>query len=120
MPLSSIRTIGLALTVGLSLASCDTYGYGVGLGYGGGYGYDGYDGYGSGLSVGYSSYPYWGWNDGFYYPGAGYYVYDSYRRPYRWTERQQSYWSARQAHWNRADRRELRENWNDFDRRRRR
>ena len=49
-----------------------------------GYGYDrcGYD-------------PFWGWYGGYYYPGTGYYVYDSYRRPYRWTDAQRRYWTER-------------------------
>ena len=42
--------------------------------------YGGYGGYGYGS-------PYYGWNDGFYYPGTGYYVYDRDRRPHRWTRR---------------------------------
>ena len=46
--------------------------YGYGSGYGSPYGYGPY-GYGS---------SYYGWNGDYYYPGSGYYVYDSYRRPY--------------------------------------
>jgi len=114
MPQFSIRTVTLALTAGLSLAACDTYGYG-GLGYGGGYGYNGY---GSGIAVGVSGSPYWGWNDGYYYPGTGYYVYDSYRRPYRWNQAQQTYWIGRQSSW--SGNRQFRQNWGDFRRDRRR
>ena len=106
MPLLKIRTAVLLGAVGLSLTACNTYGYNS-------YGYDGY-GYGSGLSVGYANSPYWGWNDGFYYPGTGYYVYDSYRRPHAWNQRQQGYWTNRQSGW--RDRGQLRENWNGFRR----
>lgn len=79
---------------GLSLAGCaDEYGYGrVGYGYGGGYPgyYDGY--YGGGYGPYYGSY--YGWYGGFYYPGVGIYVYDQYRRPYRWNGVQQRYWQG--------------------------
>ena len=112
MPLFPIRTIGLALTAGLSLAACDTYGYG---GYGGGYGNYGY---GSGVSLGYPNSSYWGWNDGYYYPGTGYYVYDSYRRPYRWNPTQQAYWTGRQTSWRSHNRDRMRDNWREFRRRR--
>jgi hypothetical protein len=99
-----------------ALGGC-AYGYGgygspyggvsVAVGYGSGYGGYGYDyggyGYGSGgycSPYGYGSRygcvdPYWGWQGGFYYPGTGYYVYDRYRRPYRWNDRQRRYWSER-------------------------
>jgi hypothetical protein len=66
--------------------------------------------------------PYWGWYDGFYYPGTGYYVYDRYRRPHRWSDAHRRYWTDRQRTFRRADRgdiRELRENWADFRRDRR-
>jgi hypothetical protein len=39
--------------------------------------------------------PYYGWYDNYYYPGTGYYVYDSYRRPYAMTTTQRQYWSSR-------------------------
>ncbi|MEO7635483.1 MAG: hypothetical protein ABIS38_07545 [Sphingomicrobium sp.] len=68
------------------------YGYNSGYGYGGGYGYGSPYGYGSGY--GYGS-PYSGWYDNYYYPGSGYYVYDSYRRPIRWSDTQQRYWTDR-------------------------
>ena len=108
------RAAAFALASGLSLAACSTYGnYGNGYGYNG-YGYNGY-GSGSRVSLGYSSSPYWGWNSGYYYPGAGSYVYDSYRRPYRWNRTQQTYWTGRQTSWrNQGVRRQIRENWRDF------
>ncbi len=62
----------LILASGASLSGCASY-YG---------GYGGYGGY-SGVSVGISS--------------GGYYVYDSYRRPYRWSDAQRRYWSQRRA-----------------------
>lgn len=71
------------------------YGYGA---YGGGYGYP-YDRYGYGYGHrGYRYSPYGyagygcGWNDGFYYPGAGYYVYAPDGRRHRWTDDQRRYW----------------------------
>jgi hypothetical protein len=65
-----------------------SYGYGYGSPYYGGYGYGSpyYGGLGS---------SYYGWNNGYYYPGSGYYVYDSYRRPYAMTTTQRQYWSTR-------------------------
>src|SRR5687768_8752828 len=92
------RNIAVALAAGVALAGCTSM-YG---GYGGHGGYGGYGG-GSGVSIsigtggGYGGYydpyysgyygsPYWGWYDGYYYPGTGYHVYDSYRRPRVWSD----------------------------------
>jgi len=111
-----IRSAAAFLAAALSLSACSSYGdYGYGgvaVGYGASY-YD-EDYYGS-----YASNPYWGWYDGYYYPGSGYYVYDRYRRPVRWNDRYRDYWQGRQAYWrgrglDREDRRELRDNWRDF------
>lgn len=95
----------------LSLGGCAYGDLGVGMGYGdpygygygpyGGYGY-GYDPYGYGYGYGYGS-PYYGgyygspfgWYDNYYYPGTGYYVYDTYRRPTVWTDSQRRYWTQR-------------------------
>lgn len=92
-------------------------GYGYNVGYGGysPYGYSpyGYSRYGSGY--GYS--PYFGWHDGYYYPGTGYYVYDRYRRPYRWSGTQERYWRDRQRTYSEATKQGVREmlaNWQDF------
>ncbi len=76
------------------------------------------DGYGRGVvSVGYSSggyypyasrydrNPYYGWYDGFYYPGTGYYVYDRQGSRHRWSDRHRRYWEARRGN------RQVRENW---------
>jgi hypothetical protein len=90
-------SLGLAGAATLALGGCydDGYGYGgvaVGAGsvYGGGYGYDPYyDGYG------YGGYPAYGWYDGFYYPGTGYYVYDRGGRRQRWRDSDRRYWQGR-------------------------
>ena len=135
----SKRLRGLGVTLGLVLASSgcvDDYGYGgleVGYGAGGyggdpyydGYGYDGYGygnggygngGYGTG-GFGYGGYgpSYFGWYNNFYYPGTGSYVYDRYRRPFRWNGAQQRYWSGQQRY--RGQGWDGRGNWNGFDRR---
>ena len=82
---------GAVMLAGLSLAGCsDEYGYGRG-GYAAYGGYPGY--YGGGFYPGYGGY--YGWYGGFYYPGTGFYVYDQYRRPYRWNGVQQRYWQGR-------------------------
>ncbi|HWW63352.1 MAG TPA: hypothetical protein VNZ43_01195 [Sphingomonadaceae bacterium] len=100
---SRIALGGLALASALALGGCynDGYGYsGVSVGYGTGgyYGYDYpyyYDGYG---------YPGYGWYDGFYYPGNGYYVYDRGGRRHRWSDSQRRYWeSHRGDHGHRGD-----------------
>ena len=91
------------------------YGYGYGSPYGGGsisvgYGsyYGGYGGYGS---------PY-GWYDNYYYPGSGYYVYDSYRRPHAMTSGQRSYWSSRSpALRTQSTTTRVKPNWSGFNRR---
>jgi hypothetical protein len=139
------------LSVGVGYGS----GYGGYGGYGGCYdpysaagGYGGYDyygfptggyGYGScGYGGGYGAYgssPYFGWYGDYYYPGTGYYVYDRYRRPHVWSDRQRRYWSNRREHWQRTDRDHdrwqrndrnhdratssravVRENWSGFER----
>lgn len=90
------RTLAVALALGTA-ACADTYGYDR-VGYR--YGYD------VGLS------PYWGWYGDYYYPGTGYFVYDRYRRPFRWDDRQQRYWLARrQAYRGRGG---FRDNWYGF------
>lgn len=81
-----------------------------------------YDGYGgTRVSVGYSSggyypygysrYPYYGWYDGFYYPGTGYYIYDDYGRRYRWSDRHRHYWEGRRGHY-----RDHHDNWGGYRR----
>ena len=106
-----LRFAAVATAAALSLSACAYNGYpGVSVGYGnagyggyGGYGYgydpyyDGYSPYGYN-SIGYSRYggygygsPF-GWYNGYYYPGTGYYVYDRYRRPRVWNDREREYW----------------------------
>jgi hypothetical protein len=43
--------------------------------------------------------PYFGWYGDYYYPGAGYYVYDRSGGEHRWNRDQHHYWGAR-AHGN--------------------
>ena len=109
-----IVAAGLLGGLALMTSACSTgYGYsGVGLGVGsGGYYDDPYSGYGYG---GYGYAPsYYGWNDAFYYPGTGVYVYDRYRRPYRWNDNQQRYWQQRRGGYAGRD---VRDNWRDFRR----
>ena len=122
-----VRSALLVLAASVGLGGCSTLydpyggGYGgvsVGYGSGGYYGGGGYgagygggyygDGYGSPYyGAGYGS-PYYGWNDGYYYPGTGYYVYDHYRRPYRWNDAQRRYWESRRG------RGEARNNWSGY------
>lgn len=125
MRVLNLRNATVALAAGLGLGGCAYSPYG-GLGVGVGYGNAGYgnaycdpyyDRYCS--SYGYSSYgsPYgyspYGWYDGYYYPGTGYYVYDSYRRPYRWSDAQRRYWQDRSRYHGGTPT----SYWGDFDRR---
>lgn len=111
----------LSLIGGLAFgtAACtDGYGYGgASLGYGSAYyadpyfaggGWDG--GWGGGLAPGFGG-PF-GWHNNFYYPGTGVFVYDRYRRPFRWNDAQRRYWQARPG-WNTPG---ARANWNGFRR----
>jgi hypothetical protein len=141
-----IPYISLVAAGAIALGGCAYDGLGMGLGYGsdpyyGGYGYGSpYGGYGYGyggptVSIGYSSgyggyygspyyggygygSPYYGWYDNYYYPGTGYYVYDSYRRPYAMTTTQRQYWSTRSPalRTNTSTRTNVRANWSAFDR----
>lgn len=98
---SRLRGALVALAASAGLAACTSYGpyggssVGVGVSYGspyGGYGYGSPYGYGYGSPY-YASYPYYGWYDGFYYPGAGYWLYDPWGRRYPITKRHSDYWS---------------------------
>lgn len=104
----TIQALGLIAAADLGLSACtDGYGYsGVSVGYGAAPYYDDYyyDGYGT---------PYWGWYGDYYYPGTGYYVYDRYRRPYRWNDGQRNYWEQRRRAW-RGDRGNGSPNWNGW------
>src|SRR5690554_8135295 len=89
-----VRPALIALAA-LGLAGCSTYDSG-------GYGY-------SRVSVGLaSSYPYYGWYDGYYYPGTGYYIYDRSGSRYRWSDRHRRYWEVRRPS------RGYRENWSGY------
>lgn len=125
MRVLNLRTAAVALVAGIGLGGCAYGPYGglgasVGYGnagYGGGYCDPYYDRYcssyaysGYGSRYGYSPY---GWYDGFYYPGSGYYVYDSYRRPYRWSDAQRRYWLERARRYGGTST----PYWGDFDRR---
>src|SRR3546814_31102 len=74
----------------LALSGC--YGYDDGYGYGGvsvGSGYYGssyYDPYYGGN---------YGWYNGYYYPGAGYYVYDRGGKRHRWNKDHRRHWQGR-------------------------
>jgi hypothetical protein len=108
-----LRTAAVLLAAGVGLGGCASYspfgyGNGVSIGYGNGYYDPYYSGYGSRYAAGYSPY---GWYDGFYYPGTGYYVYDQYRNPYYCNDYQRRYWTVR-----RKDP-PVREVWTDFARR---
>lgn len=117
-----LRAIVLTLAAGAGVSACayGDYGYGgVGVGYaspgyyGAGYG-SGYGGYYDNYAGGFGN-PYWGWFGDYYYPGTGYYVYDRYRRPFRWNDRQRSYWEQRRGQW-RGGRGDGRPRWDNWDR----
>ncbi|MDQ2892222.1 MAG: peptidase [Pseudomonadota bacterium] len=125
MTLKRIGLFSLVIGIGLGTAACtDGYGFsGLSVGYGsggygsGGYYGDGYDsgyGYGNGYNSAYGA-PYYGWYNDYYYPGTGIYVYDQYRRPFRWNDGQRRYWEGRRNNW-RGDR-NYRNDWNGFQRR---
>jgi hypothetical protein len=113
MPASRFAKLILPAAAALTLGGCGGYGYGgVDIGYGGYNSYydDDYYGY-------YSSQPYWGWYNGYYYPGTGVYVYDRYNRRIPWNAYQRSYWLGRQNYWRaRPDwsNRGFRDNWRGY------
>jgi hypothetical protein len=123
-----LRAAALTVAAAIGLSACTTpYGYsGVSVGYGNSGYYDPYYGYGYGYPrygysrLGYGYSPYWGWNDGFYYPGSGFYVYDAYRRPFRWTTAQRRYWELRRQRAIATSTTTrpvvIRDNWDDFKR----
>jgi len=105
-----LSVAGLALAAGFGLSGCASDGYGYGGGYGGvSVGYTDWDPY----YGGYSGSPYWGWNNDYYYPGTGYYVYDRQNRRHRWNDSQRGYWQGRTQAWQR-DRRDIRPVWRDY------
>jgi hypothetical protein len=132
MSVLNLKTTALALVAGVSLAGCAAYGpyggIGAGVGYnngyydpyyGGGYygaGYGAPYGYGYGSPYGYGyGMPYYGWNDGYYYPGTGYYVYDRNRTPHSLTDAQRRFWQQRRAAATaKGGTARIVENWADF------
>jgi hypothetical protein len=96
-----IRTALVVLAASAGLGACTNLGpyggigVGVGTGYGGygGYGYDPfYAGYGYGSGYGYNPY---GWYNGYYYPGSGYWVYDRDKNRRPLTDAERAYWNER-------------------------
>jgi hypothetical protein len=105
-----LAALGAATLGGCAYSDGYGYGYGVSAGYGtrgGGcdpyygcdYGYGGYDDYGYGD-------PWYGWYNGFYYPGIGIYIFDQWGRRYRWNDDYRRYWEGRRGHYQGR-------NWND-------
>ena len=63
----------------------------------------------AGLSYGYARpYAYYGWYRDYYYPGAGYYIYDRHGTRYRWNDDQRHYWESRRGSGHRV------ENWSGY------
>lgn len=65
----------------------------------------------AGASIGYAS-PHYGWYNDYYYPGAGYYVYERSGARLRWNGGQRRYWQARRP------RGRVVENWSGYGRER--
>jgi hypothetical protein len=126
-----IPYISLVAAGALALGGCAYGDLGLGYGspyYGASYGYGspyygaGYYGspyYGGGYygSLGYGGFgsPF-GWYDNYYYPGTGYYVYDSYRRPHVMTSTQRVYWTRRSPALRTSSTTRVRPNWSGFNR----
>jgi hypothetical protein len=82
-----LAAVALGATTALTGCAYDDYGYG---GVSMGYGYPGYyDAWGP------YDYAPFGWYDGYYYPGNGYWMYDRYGSRFRWSDRQREYWEHR-------------------------
>jgi hypothetical protein len=120
-----IRSALVVLAASAGLGACTGLGPygGVGVGVSSGYGAYGYPyGYGYGspyYGSYYNRYPHYGWYDGFYYPGAGHWVYDPYGRYYPINEKQSRYWQemlakARAARGGTTATATARENWSGF------
>ena len=117
-----IRTVLVALAATAGLSACANIGPygGVSVGYGSPYGsYGSYgDPYGYGYGSGYGYLPashYYGWYNGYYYPGTGYYVYDPFGNRFRW-DPYRDYWEARRPKDDSL--RDVVANWSEFRRRR--
>lgn len=92
-----IGVAALAASAAFALSGCmgDDYGYG-------------YGGVSVGYADGYYGDPYWGWNDDYYYPGTGYYVYDRGGVRHRWNDSQRAYWEHRRGN------RRVQNNWSGY------
>ena len=131
---SRIKAAAIVLAASAGLAGCaygPYVGVSVGTGYGSPYGY-GYDPYYSGYGYGYGS-PYYsgygygygspyydsyyGWNNGFYYPGTGWYVYDRDRHRRPMTDEEKSFWETRIQAWRKrhGTTGQVSESWAGFD-----
>jgi hypothetical protein len=113
--MSPLRSLVLAAAAAVGLGGCVYDGYGssvgVSVGYGGygGYGYgnrycdpywdDCY--YGSRRGLRYD--PWYGWYDGFYYPGTGFYVFDRWGGRRQWSDHHRRYWEGRRHRWGNRD-----------------
>lgn len=108
MSIVKLSLAAAALLSAGSLSGCnDGYGYGgVSTGYGVASTWDPYYG-------GYRADPYWGWNNNYYYPGTGGYVYDRQNVRRRWNPQQRGYWQGRTRVWRGANR-EMRPMWRDY------
>ncbi len=108
MSIAKLSLAAAALLSAGALSACnDGYGYGgVSAGYGVANTWDPYYG-------GYRADPYWGWNNGYYYPGTGVYVYDRQNIRRRWNPQQRGYWQGRNQTWRGAGR-EIRPMWRDY------
>ena len=122
---SRVKTAAIVLAASAGLAGCAYGPYGgvsVGAGYGNyGYGSYGYDPYYSGYGYGYGDpFSYYGWNNGYYYPGSGWYVYDRHRHRYPMTDAQKQFWRDRIDHWRQkhGTTSVARESWEGFSKQR--
>ena len=94
----SLIRLGIVAGASIALAACSTYGN---------HGHRGY----SGVSVGYSTArPYYGWYNGYYYPGTGYYVYDRQGSRHRWRDTDRRHWEGRRAN------SRVKNNWSGYHR----
>ena len=127
-----MRNALVVLAASAGLGACTNLGPYGGVGVGVGSGYGGYGspygyGYGSPYGYGYGSpyygsyynrYPTYGWYDGFYYPGRGYWVYDPDGKPRPITDKQKGFWQTMIAKAREArgitGTAEAKENWSGF------
>jgi hypothetical protein len=109
---SSLLRIAAITGLGLTASGC-VYDGGFGLGYASdgydsGYGCDGYSDfdsyYGCDSGYGFSNIGYGGgWYSNYYYPGYGYYVFDSYGRRHQMHNDHRRYWGGQRYNWYREN-----------------